>query len=52
MLSADTDYGFQPGNVYNLNGDAYIRNGEGFSGAHSDITGPEVAHLVWEAARG
>jgi hypothetical protein len=51
MLAANADYRFQPGKVYNLDGDAYIRNGGGFSGAHSDITGPEVAHVIWEAAR-
>jgi pimeloyl-ACP methyl ester carboxylesterase len=52
MLAADADYNFQPGKIYNLNGDAYIRNGGGLAGAHSDITGPQVAHAVWEAARG
>jgi hypothetical protein len=52
MQAADADYGFRPGKVYNLDGDAYIRNGGGFSGAHSDIRGPEVAHVIWEAARG
>jgi hypothetical protein len=27
-----------------------INLGGGFSGAHSDIAKPEVAHAVWEAA--
>jgi hypothetical protein len=29
-----------------------INVGGGFSGAHSDIAKPEVAHAVWEASRG
>ena len=38
------------GKVYNLESSQYIRHGDGASGAHSDITGPEVAHAIWEAA--
>jgi|RhiMetdeSRZDD1v2_1073273.scaffolds.fasta_scaffold550324_1 hypothetical protein len=49
MLPVSGSYGFKGGQVYNLNGDQYIKNGGGFSGAHSDIAHPEVAHAVWEA---
>jgi hypothetical protein len=51
MLPADGSYLFQGGRVYNLDGSAYIRQGGGFSGAHSDIRGPEVAHAVWSAVQ-
>ena len=44
-------YGFAPGTIYNLDGSAYIKNGDGGSGAHSDIDGPEVAHVIWQAAQ-
>ena len=27
-----------------------IGNGSGIAGAHNDIAGPEVAHLIWHAA--
>jgi hypothetical protein len=50
MGAADTDYGFQNGRVYNLDANGVIRNGGGFSGAHSDIAHPEVAHVLWQAA--
>jgi len=42
-------YGFEKGRVYNLEASAVIRHGDGFSGAHSDIAHPEVAHAMWEA---
>ncbi|HEX7981838.1 MAG TPA: hypothetical protein VF461_24755, partial [Gemmatimonadaceae bacterium] len=48
--AADTDYGFQNGRVYNLDANGVIKNGGGFSGAHSDIAHPEVAHVMWQAA--
>lgn len=44
-------YGFERGRIYNLESSKIIKNGEGASGAHSDITHPEVAHALWEAAR-
>jgi hypothetical protein len=47
MRQADYRYGFQPGAVYNLEASEIIRNGEGASGAHSDIAHPEVAHAFW-----
>ena len=50
MGAADTDYGFQNGRVYNLDANGVIKNGGGFSGAHSDIAHPEVAHVMWQAA--
>ena len=50
MGPADTNYGFEPGRVYNLDADGVIKNGGGFSGAHSDIAHPEVAHVLWQAA--
>jgi hypothetical protein len=36
--------------VYNLDANSVIKNGGGFSGAHSDIAHPEVAHAMWQAA--
>ena len=51
MLSADSTYDFLPGHIYNIDGSAFICERRGASGAHSDIARPEVAHLVWEAAR-
>jgi DNA/RNA endonuclease G (NUC1) len=51
MLAADAEYELAGGGrVYNFDGSAFIREGGGFSGAHSDIRRPEVAHLVWSAA--
>jgi hypothetical protein len=50
MLPASSSYGFERGKIYNLNSSQYICHGDGASGAHSDIAGPEVAHAIWEAA--
>jgi hypothetical protein len=50
MGSAQEDYQFQPGRIYNLESSDYIRTGGGFSGAHSDIVHPEIAHVIWRAA--
>lgn len=50
MLPADGEYGFSGGRVYNLDASRYIAQKEGISGAHSDIDGPEVAHMILEAA--
>ncbi len=52
IKDVDHDYGFQPGYFYNIESSGVIKNGGGTSGAHSDIAHPEVAHAVWEAARG
>ena len=49
MEGADFDYGFEPGHIYNLEASHVIKNGGGFSGAHSDIAHPEVAHAMWQA---
>lgn len=45
------EYGLQPGKIYNVKADRVMRTGDRFSGAHSDIAHPEIAHLVWEAVR-
>jgi hypothetical protein len=50
MLGAAVAYSFEPGKVYNVDGSQFICHKEGDSGAHSDIAGPEVAHLIWAAA--
>lgn len=50
MLPVGGSYNFARGKVYNLESSQFIRHGEGASGAHSDIDGPEVAHVIWEAA--
>lgn len=51
MLSADQLYALAKGKLHNVDGSTFISRGEGFSGAHNDIDGPEVAHLWWEAIR-
>ena len=50
ILRLDHAYGFEPGKIYNIDGSGVINIGSGFSGAHSDIAKPEVAHAIWEAA--
>lgn len=50
MRAADESYGFQAGRIYNVESSKYIAKIDGASGAHSDIAGPEVAHLIWQAA--
>jgi hypothetical protein len=52
MRAATVAYGFQAGRLYNLEASGIIKNGDGGSGAHSDIAHPEVAHAFWEAALG
>ena len=49
MLPADATYSLAGGRIYNVEGSSVINTGGGFSGAHSDIRKPEVAHLVWSA---
>jgi len=51
MSEPTEDYRFEPGRIYNVESSAYIRSGNPPSGAHSDIVHPEVAHLIWEAAK-
>jgi len=50
LQASTAEYGFQPKKIYNLDGNQYIVKGDGVSGAHSDIDGPEVAHAMWQAA--
>ncbi len=42
-----SDYALAVGHVYNVNCDAVIRTGGGFSGAHNDIAYAELGHLFW-----
>ena len=51
MLDEQSDYQFQAGKIYNVESSQFIRKGGGASGAHSDIDGPQVAHLLWQVAR-
>jgi len=48
MLTVEKSYSFQPGKIYNLNSDKFIKDGN--KDAHSAIDKPEVAHAVWSAA--
>lgn len=51
MKEKNEPYRFEPGQIYNVESSAYIKQIQGFAtGAHSDIDGPEVAHAIWEAA--
>lgn len=50
IQAPDAPYTFQRGRIHNIEASSAIRKGAGISGAHSDIDGPEVAHLVWSAA--
>jgi hypothetical protein len=51
MLDHQATYGFKPGGVYNVESSKFIKKLDGSSGAHSDIDGPEVAHMLWQAAQ-
>jgi hypothetical protein len=50
MGSETASYEFQARRPHNLDASRYICQGGGFSGAHSDICRPEVAHATWSAA--
>jgi hypothetical protein len=50
MKGVHETYALEPGKVYNVDGSDFISKIDGVSGAHSDIGGPEVAHLIWQAA--
>jgi hypothetical protein len=50
MLPANGVYDFTKGKIFNLDGSQFICKKDGASGAHSDIAGPEVAHVLWAAA--
>lgn len=46
----DGHYTMTGGKVLNIEASEYICHKSGVSGAHNDIDGPEVAHLIWQAA--
>ena len=48
---ANHDYRFKPGRIYNLDGDKVIVGGDKVSGAHSQISVPQVAHAVWQGVQ-
>jgi hypothetical protein len=50
MVDANGPYTLQKKKVYNVESSKFIAKGGGVSGAHSDIDGPQVAHLIWETA--
>jgi hypothetical protein len=50
LAAATHEYGFKRGTIYNLDASGFIKKGDGASGAHNDIDGPEVAHAIWQAA--
>lgn len=47
ILSVGAAYNFRPGHFYNLDCSTVISEGEGLSGAHSDIAKSEVGHAFW-----
>ena len=51
MGGVDANYGFKLGQIYNLNADDVINEGDGASGAHNDIDKPAVAHAFWAAVK-
>jgi hypothetical protein len=51
MVDENGAYPFTAGGVYNIEASAFIKKMEGVSGAHSDIDGPQVAHMLWQVAR-
>lgn len=53
MLPCGQDYGFEAGQIYNLESSRYIYKKPkeaGIAGAHGEFDEPEVAHAVWSAA--
>lgn len=50
LLPVGGAYGFAGQRIHNLESSQFICKGDGASGAHSDIDGPEVAHMIWETA--
>lgn len=51
MLGTGQQYGFKGGQLYNIDGSNIIKDTtDKISGAHSDISHPEVGHVVWQAA--
>jgi hypothetical protein len=49
VLGVTGDYRFSRGEIYNIDASAVICHGGGPSGAHSDISYPEIAHAFWQA---
>lgn len=49
MRAVESAYSFRQFGLYNLEASAFIKAGDGASGAHSDIAHPEVAHAFWAA---
>ncbi len=50
VLGLNQIYGLRPGQIYNVDCASVIKKMHPVSGAHSDISHPEIGHLVWEAA--
>ncbi|MGI8745743.1 MAG: hypothetical protein ACR2NN_24845 [Bryobacteraceae bacterium] len=51
MLPSTEQYNFQPGQIYNIESSNIIKStSDPIAGAHSDISHPEVGHLLWQAA--
>ncbi len=51
MLPTSAQYGFQSGQVYNIESSNIIKDvSNAIAGAHSDISHPEVGHVIWQAA--
>jgi hypothetical protein len=51
VLGVDKPYGFAPSGIYNIECSSVIKKISPLSGAHSDISHPEIAHAVWEAVK-
>ncbi|SAK74955.1 CHAT domain protein [Caballeronia calidae] len=52
MTAGDLAFECAEARIYNLDASDVIRNGDGPSGAHSDIAHPEVAHAFWAGVSG
>jgi hypothetical protein len=52
MIPGDLAFECDEARIYNIDASAVIRNGDGPSGAHSDIAHPEVAHAFWSGVSG
>ena len=51
MGKTNAEYAFKGRQIYNLDAHAYISGNHGQHDAHCDIAHPEVAHVIWQAAR-
>jgi hypothetical protein len=52
ILASSAEYHLRQKDKVNVDADRVIRNGGGPSGAHSDISHDDVAHLMWQAVAG